>query len=554
MALARLSRGSSVALRAGRTLATAHRPLAAGESEARVRMLQPMLNERKKPEERTNRASLAAAAGLSLAGAAMLGYEFAELIFSARTVGAALLVAGGAVGVHGAGWFARTKGEARAAGAGDPGSGGAAYTFRLLNPTSRFGGAAASLDTLCARTSAKFPAEVDALLKAAREREDAERQAALEQRSAALLERVRGALSPPAPPPAGEAAVASTAEGVAPVPTSCSDLLGQLAPRLFVLEYKDPSPLARSAAQGGAGARDGRTRAELFGEEVSLLLSLASPHDEVLISLTSPGGRVSEFGLAASHLLRLKQARIRTTVAVDTIAASGGYMLAVCADRIVAAPFAFIGSIGVVAELPNVHRLLTRADVDYLLFTAGKFKRTVTVFSQNTDEGKAKFQEDLERIHEAFKRHIAQNRQPGLDLDEVATGEAWLATEARRHGLVDELCTSHDVVLDMAARGFDVVEIRRKPPPRSLHSLFDRFVALPAALEHALGGALARALSAMTADGAVHALSATLAGAAAPARDARAPAGTASGVLDALDSSAQLSPASAAESASTRAP
>mmetsp|Transcript_22258 Transcript_22258/g.56419 ORF Transcript_22258/g.56419 Transcript_22258/m.56419 type:complete len:325 (-) Transcript_22258:155-1129(-) len=271
---------------------------------------------------------------------------------------------------------------------------------------------------------------------------------------------------------------------------SASEVMQKLAPRLFVIEYIDPPRRATSSASGRGAAGDGKSRAERFGDEISLVLSVASQHDEVLINLTSPGGSVSEYGLASSHILRLKQAGIKTTVAVDTVAASGGYMMAVCADRICAAPFAFIGSIGVVAELPNVNKLLTRIDVDWLQFTAGRFKRTITPFGETTVEARAKFQQDIELIHDAFKQHIGANRP--LDVELVATGEAWLAVQAKSYGLVDELCTSHDVIMRMAAAGFDVVEITRKPPPRSLFSVFDRLVSMSTSAEGALGAMLAR--------------------------------------------------------------
>lgn len=515
-------------------------------------MLQPLLDERTKPEAKTNKVSLAAGIGLSLAGAAVLGHEYFDLLFTARNMGAALLVAGGAVGAHGAGWLRRP--DKGAPGSGSPNaSPSTSYSFRLLNPSTRFRGAAQALDKLCTGSSAKFPEEVEELIQRAREQEEQQKQAALESRAAALAARVKGALSPPssAAPSAPTTSQPAT-EPVAATPVSATELLQQLTPRLFVLEYVDP-PSAPRAAAPGAGARERKSRAERFGEEVSLLLSIASRHDQVLLCLTSPGGRVSEYGLAASHLLRLKQAGLHTTVAVDTIAASGGYMMAVCADRIVAAPFAFIGSIGVVAEVPNVSRLLGRADVDYLTFTAGKYKRTVTVFSPNTDEGKAKFQADIEKIHQAFKAHIASNREGGsLDVEQVATGEAWLAAEAQRYGLVDELATSHDIILRKAAEGFDVVELSRKPPARTLHSLFDRLIAVAAAAEQAAYGALNLVLpgAVAAADGAAVARGAWGSVAGASHGLEAAPSGRSA--IDALDSAARLPAASAAGRASAR--
>ena len=185
------------------------------------------------------------------------------------------------------------------------------------------------------------------------------------------------------------------------------------------------------------------TEVEQLREQISFLLQVAQPADEIVVRLTSPGGAVSQYGLASSQLERLKQAGLRCVVCVDTVAASGGYMMASVADKIIAAPFAIIGSIGVVAGIPNFHRVLQKHEVDYHLFTAGKYKRTVTPFSEVTDEGKQKLQDDLTAIHEAFKQLIKTGR-PDVDIEKIATGEYWLATQAKEKGLVDEIMTSDD--------------------------------------------------------------------------------------------------------------
>lgn len=182
-------------------------------------------------------------------------------------------------------------------------------------------------------------------------------------------------------------------------------------------------------------------------EEITAVLSVAKPKtDEVLLRLESPGGMVHGYGLAASQLARLKQVGIKLTVAVDKVAASGGYMMACVADKIVAAPFAIIGSVGVVAQVPNIHRLLKKHDVDVDVMTAGEFKRTVTVLGENTEKGKQKFQQELEETHGLFKQFVAQNR-PHLDVEKIATGEHWFGQQALALGLIDEIATSDDVIL-----------------------------------------------------------------------------------------------------------
>jgi len=182
-------------------------------------------------------------------------------------------------------------------------------------------------------------------------------------------------------------------------------------------------------------------------EEISAIINVAKADDEVLLRLESPGGVVHGYGLAASQLARLKQKGIKLTVAVDKVAASGGYMMACVADKIVSAPFAIIGSIGVVAQIPNIHRLLKKHDVDVDVMTAGEFKRTVTVLGENTEKGKQKFQAELEETHQLFKQFVAQNR-PHLDVDKVATGEHWFGQQALALQLVDELATSDDIILE----------------------------------------------------------------------------------------------------------
>lgn len=203
-----------------------------------------------------------------------------------------------------------------------------------------------------------------------------------------------------------------------------------LPKRLFVLEFK-----------GSIDARE----TDALREEVTAVLAVANSEDEVLLKLESGGGVVHGYGLAASQLDRFKQHKIPLTIAVDKVAASGGYMMACVADKILAAPFAIIGSIGVVAQLPNFNKLLKKNDVDFEQFTAGEYKRTVTLFGENTDKGRQKFQQELEETHVLFKDFIKQQR-PQLELDNVATGEHWFGYQALTLQLVDTLQTSDEYV------------------------------------------------------------------------------------------------------------
>jgi serine protease SohB len=192
--------------------------------------------------------------------------------------------------------------------------------------------------------------------------------------------------------------------------------------------------------------------------EVTAVLASAHEQDEVVVRLESPGGLVHGYGLAASQLDRIRRRGVPLVVTVDKVAASGGYLMAVVANRILAAPFAVLGSIGVMAQVPNVHRLLKRHDVDVEVLTAGKYKRTLTVLGENTDEGRQKFIEELEDVHRLFKTFFAEHRAE-LDLEAVATGETWYGQHAVDMKLVDEISTSDEYLLAQSENA-DVYEVR----------------------------------------------------------------------------------------------
>lgn len=223
------------------------------------------------------------------------------------------------------------------------------------------------------------------------------------------------------------------------------------------------------------------TGVDSLREEITAILATANQGDEVMVRLESPGGLVHSYGLAASQLKRIRDAGLKLTISVDQVAASGGYMMACVADELVAAPFAVLGSIGVVAEIPNFNRLLQKANIDYEQHTAGQYKRTLTMFGQNTTVAREKFKQELEETHQLFKTFIHENR-PNLDLDKVATGEHWYGRQALELGLVDKIQTSDDVILD-ALNSMDVYSIKyeiRKPLTErlsiNLYQAVDKFV------------------------------------------------------------------------------
>ncbi|GLX80913.1 protease SohB [Thalassotalea eurytherma] len=201
--------------------------------------------------------------------------------------------------------------------------------------------------------------------------------------------------------------------------------------RLYVLDFN-----------GGIDAKE----VSSLREEISALLTVATPDDEVFVRLESGGGMVHGYGLAASQLDRIRQQNIPLTVAVDKVAASGGYMMACVANKILSAPFAIVGSIGVIAQIPNFNKLLKKNDIEFEQLTAGEFKRTLTMFGENTESGRAKFVEELEETHVLFKDFVREHR-PSLDIDKVATGEHWFGLKAKELGLVDDIQTSDDYLM-----------------------------------------------------------------------------------------------------------
>ena len=206
-------------------------------------------------------------------------------------------------------------------------------------------------------------------------------------------------------------------------------------------------------------------------EEITAILTIADTKDEVVVILESAGGTVHGYGLGASQLKRIRDKNIKLTVAVDKVAASGGYMMACVADKIIAAPFAIIGSIGVLAQIPNFHRLLKKMDIDFEQITAGDYKRTLTLFGKNTDKDREKFKEELEDTHHLFKEFVKDNRGQ-VDIDKIATGEHWYGKRAIDLNLVDELITSDDYLSSTAkdANIFEVKFERKKPVTEKLIS------------------------------------------------------------------------------------
>ncbi|WP_425263161.1 protease SohB [Vibrio owensii] len=221
---------------------------------------------------------------------------------------------------------------------------------------------------------------------------------------------------------------------------------------------------------------------EFLREEVTSVIATGCNSDKVLIRIKSGGGTVDGYGLVASQIHRLKDAGFFVTVSVDRVAASGGYMAAVVADEIIAAPFSYIGSIGVIGQVPNIHKLLKSKGVEIEQHTAGEFKRTLTTMGETTDKARDKFKQDLERMHKHFQEHITRYR-PEIDINKVSTGEVWNGLEALDLKLIDGVKVSDDFIGE-SLDSFEVVEIRYEPPKNPntvLSSLLEQVVFKPVA-------------------------------------------------------------------------
>src|SRR5690606_6116850 len=196
---------------------------------------------------------------------------------------------------------------------------------------------------------------------------------------------------------------------------------------------------------------------ENLRQEITAVLTMAEPADEVILRLESPGGMVHAYGLASAQLLRFRERNIPLTICVDKVAASGGYMMAAVADRLIAAPFAILGSIGVLVQMPNIHRLLKKNDVDYEMITAGEYKRTLTPFTEVTEKGRDKVRQDVDIMHDLFKQWVKEYR-PVVDIDQIATGETWVGLQAQDLNMVDAIGTSDECIVQ-ACKEADVYEV-----------------------------------------------------------------------------------------------
>lgn len=216
--------------------------------------------------------------------------------------------------------------------------------------------------------------------------------------------------------------------------------------RIFVLDFD--------------GGKEGY-EVESLRKEVTAVLSVAKPQDEVFVRVESPGGMVHTYGLAAAQLERIKNAKIPLTISVDKVAASGGYLMACIADKLIAAPFAIVGSVGVLVEITNFNKLLRKNNIDVEVLTAGEYKHTISMLGEITPEAREKTLLELAAVHAMFKNFVSKYR-PQLDIEKVATGEYWHGTQAIEMKMVDELLTSDEYLCKKCDEEVDVFELTFK--------------------------------------------------------------------------------------------
>lgn len=218
-----------------------------------------------------------------------------------------------------------------------------------------------------------------------------------------------------------------------------------------------------------------------FARMVDEVLHNKERIQRVIVVVNSPGGGVSVYGQMFAGMERMRNAGVDVTACVDTYAASGGYLMSVPAQRIIAAPFAMVGSIGVVSEFMNFNKLLRRLGVEPMTITAGELKRTVTPLSEVTEENKAAYKAQLEAIHRQFIAVVKKYRE--VDADRVCTGNHWTAAESveLKLNLVDGLATSQEYLFE-ANQTEDLVTISKlqNPYEKSVLGLARRFIHLVA--------------------------------------------------------------------------
>jgi protease-4 len=204
-----------------------------------------------------------------------------------------------------------------------------------------------------------------------------------------------------------------------------------------------------------------------------LLMQLREDHSvrAVILNIDSPGGSASGSELLARAVRRLREEK-PVIAFIGGLGASGGYMIAAAAERAFALPSALVGSIGVIAYRPLVYDALQRIGVHMNVAKAGRLKDMMSPFREATDEERQKEQALLDAMYDLFVEGVAHDRRvPSDRIRDLATGEIYTATEARDHGLIDQLGDLDDAIDWTAARSGARRRTRVVRPRRSLRDM-----------------------------------------------------------------------------------
>lgn len=195
----------------------------------------------------------------------------------------------------------------------------------------------------------------------------------------------------------------------------------------------------------------------------------------IVINVNSPGGSVGPSQEIYAEIKRAREETKKPIICVTTgIMASGAYYSAIACDKIVVAPGALVGSIGVIMEFANLEKLYDWAKISRFTITSGKFKDSGNEFRTMRDDEKELFQNMITEVYQQFRAAVKDARK--LDdkvLDEYANGRVFTGTTAVKLGFADQEGMFEDAVNLAAAEAklgsdFEVIEL-----PKRKKSIFD---------------------------------------------------------------------------------
>jgi len=269
--------------------------------------------------------------------------------------------------------------------------------------------------------------------------------------------------------------------------------------------------LAWIAIQGGrSGNVIGRAGADRVGvvEVTGVIADSKTPLKElrefaedqriraIVVRIDSPGGAVGPSQEIFEAMRRLQKKK-HVLSSMGSIAASGGFYIAMGGEKVFANPGTLTGSIGVISEFPNVSGLLKWAGVDMRTITAGKLKDAGSPFREMSSEERSYFQSMLDDVHGQFIGAVAESRKlPPDEVRKVADGRVFTGRKAKELKLVDELGGLQDAVREAGklagVRGEPNIEYPTKERPLFRAMFGDE----AQSLVHALSNRAAEVLSA----------------------------------------------------------